>query len=347
MSHQIELRPGGQRFAVADDETVLDAALGHGINLPYGCQSGSCASCRARLIEGRLEHRQPPRALNGREQAAGYVLLCQAQPLTDLVLEVEEVLPGEAHHVRNLPTRVVALEKLAHDVMRVELKLPRSQPFQFRAGQYIDIVLAGGRRRSFSIASSPEHADRLELHIRRVPGGLFSRRVFEELRLKTILRIDGPLGNFHLRDSDRPSLLVAGGTGFAPIKSMLETAFAQGRSQPLQLYWGVRSARDLYWRDLPERWQAEHANFTFTPVLSDPQPGDAGRRGWVHEAVLADHPSLEGHDVYMSGPPAMIAAGKSAFPEHGLPLEHLYFDAFDYAFEVHPEPEGATADDNR
>ena len=341
MSHDIELRPGGQRFTVADDETVLDAGLAHDIDLPYGCQSGSCGACRARLIEGRLEHRQAPRALDERERAAGYVLLCQAEPLTDLVLEVEPMRAGEVHHVRNLPARVAALEPLAHDVMRVDLKLPKSQPFRFRAGQYIEIRLEGGRRRSFSIASSPERPELLELHIRRVPGGLFSERVFSELKVKAMLRIDGPLGNFFVRESPRPAIFVAGGTGFAPIKSMLEAAFAAADRRPLHLYWGVRAGRDLYLRELVEQWQRTHANFRFTPVFSDPNAGDDGRHGWVHEAVVDDYPDLSGHDVYMSGPPAMIAAGKQVFPDRGLGLDRLFFDAFDYAYEVHPDAEKA------
>lgn len=341
MNHEVELQPGGKRFVVEDDETVLDAALRQEINLPYGCQSGACGACRARVTSGRVHHRQTPRALSERERAAGYALLCQAQAETPLVLEAEEIAPGQPRRVRNLPARVARLQLLTHDVMAVHLKLPKSQPFQFRAGQYIDILLPEGRRRSFSIASPPAEPDVLELHVRRVPNGVFTQRVFEELKAKTILRIEGPLGNFYLRDTRRPAILVAGGTGFAPIKSMLEDAFAAVETRPLHLYWGVRARRDLYLHDLANTWVQSHPNFRFTPVLSAPDAQDCwqGRTGLVHQAILADYGRLDDFEVYMSGPPAMINAGKQSFTERGLDFDHLFFDAFEYAFEVWPEKE--------
>lgn len=341
MSHDVDLQPSGKRFVVENDETVLDAALRQEINLPYGCQSGACGACRARIKSGRVRHRQTPRALSERELAAGYALLCQAHAETELVIEAEEIAPGQPRRVRNLPARVMRMELLTHDVMAVYLKLPKSQAFRFRAGQYIDILLPNGRRRSFSIASPPAQADMLELHVRRVPNGVFTRRVFEELKSKTILRIEGPLGSFYLRDTRRPAILIAGGTGFAPIKSMLEDAFAAARPRPLYLYWGVRARRDLYLHDLVNSWVQSHANFRFTPVLSAPQAQDRwrGRTGLVHEAVLADHARLDDFEVYMSGPPAMVTAGKQAFTERGLDFDRLFFDAFEYAFEVWPEKE--------
>jgi len=341
MSYEVELQPGGKRFFVDDGETVLDAALRQGINLPYGCQSGACGACRARIDSGRIHHRQTPRALSGRELAAGYALLCQAHAQTPLVIHAQEIAPGQPRRVRNLPARVARLERMAHDVMAVYLKLPKSQRFEFRAGQYVDILLPGGRRRSFSIANAPAQANMLELHVRRVPHGEFTRRVFEELKVKTILRIEGPLGSFFLRDSDRPAVLVAGGTGFAPVKGMLEDAFAAGTERRLHLYWGVRSARDLYLGERVAEWARTHPNFRFTPVLSEPEPSDRweGRTGLVHDAVAADYPSLAEYEVYMSGPPAMVDAGKRAFTDRGLDFERLFFDAFDYAYEVWPEKE--------
>ncbi len=218
--------------------------------------------------------------------------------------------------------------------MRLYLKLPNTERLQFLAGQYVDVLLADGRRRGFSLANPPHADDLLELHIRQVPGGFFTGFVFERMKDKALLRFQGPLGTFFLReDSPRPVILIGGGTGFAPLKGMLEHAFHSGWNRPLHLYWGARAKVDLYLDELPRRWIKEHPEFRYTPVLSEPRPEDdwQERTGWVHEAVAADYPDLSGHDVYMSGPPPMIEAARRVFAEQGLPSGQVFYDAFEFS----------------
>jgi CDP-4-dehydro-6-deoxyglucose reductase len=227
---------------------------------------------------------------------------------------------------------VDAKEQLAHDVIRLHLKLPEGQRLQFLAGQYLDFILRDGRKRAFSIANAPHDDTFIELHVRHVEGGEFTDHVFSAMKDKEILRIQAPLGRFTLREeSQRPLIFVAGGTGFAPIKGMIEHAFHTGIHRSMHLYWGVRSKRDLYLPDLPVQWERTHSNFRFIPVLSEPDADWAGRTGFVHQTVAADHPDMSGFDVYMAGPPVMVQAGRRAFEDAGLTLEHMFSDAFEYA----------------
>ena len=336
MSYQVTILPSGHEFLVAENESVLDAALRErGGVLPYGCRNGTCGSCMATLQSGQVYYPEVrPPALSEREQAEGKALLCQARPRSDLVIVAREVKTSGDLVVKTLPCRVENRELLAPDVMRLWLKLPNTERLQFLAGHYIDILLADGRRRSFSLANPPHADELLELHIRQVPGGFFTDYVFNRMKDKALLRLQGPLGTFALReDSPRPILLIGGGTGFAPLKAMLEHAFHVGLDRSLHLYWGARAKVDLYLDALPRRWAVEHANFRYTPVLSEPHPEDqwSGRTGWVHEAVAADYPDLRGYEVYLSGPPPMIAAAKPAFAVRGLPAEQMFYDSFEFA----------------
>lgn len=335
MPYHVTLQPSGHEFQVGENEAVLDAALREkGYALPYGCRNGTCGSCMATILSGAVRYPEGrPAGLSEREQADGKALLCQAQPCSDLVIEAREVKTGDIA-VKILPCRVEQRELLAPDVMRLYLKLPNTERLQFLAGQYVDILLADGRRRGFSLANPPHADDLLELHIRQIPGGFFTGYVFERMKDKALLRFQGPLGTFFLReDSPRPILFIGGGTGFAPLKGMLEHAFHIGLDRPLHLYWGARAKVDLYLDELPRRWAEEQANFRYTPVLSEPRPEDdwAGRSGWVHEAVATDYPDLSGYDVYMSGPPPMIEAAKRAFFAQGLPMEQLFYDSFEFS----------------
>ena len=338
MNAIITLLPSGERFEAQPGETVLEAALRHGFNLPHSCRGGSCLSCRARVVEGDVAYPDgAPPALSEDDRAGGYALLCQARTAGDLTVETRPVeTPGNVR-IRRLPCRVERIDELAHDVIRLKLRLPGFEPFEFLPGQYVDILLAGGQRRSFSMANPPHDAGSLELHVRHVPGGEFTGRVFDRLEEKELLRIEGPLGQFYLReDSPRPLIMVAGGTGYAPIKSILRHLFERDGApdpRPVQLYWGIRALRDLYDRDAPKGWQRCQPHFSFTPVLSEPQPGDRwdGRTGLVHEAVLADHEDLRGHDVYVCGPPPMIEAARVDFLRRGLPEDQLFFDSFEFA----------------
>ena len=335
MTHKIRIQSSGHEFTANDKETVLAAALRQGVTLAYSCRNGDCGTCKGKLISGKIDYgRYEAKAMSDEERKAGAALFCQAVPLSDLVIEAREISAAEGIPIRIMPCRVMKLDRLANDVMQLSLKLAEGQRLQFLAGQYIDILLSGNQRRSFSLATAPHADELLQLHIRHVPGGLFSGQVFTTMKERDLLRFQGPLGTFFLReDSDRPVILVAGGTGFAPIKSILDHAFAQGTTRPLHLYWGARAQRDLYLHDLPQAWAREHTNFHYTPVLSEPLSEDhwSGRRSWVHEAVIADHPDLSRHEVYASGPPPMIEALKKAVIAHGLPNDRLYYDSFEHA----------------
>lgn len=331
MPAQITLRPSGHVFHVQDGETVLEAALREGYRLPYGCRNGSCGSCKGKVAAGTVDHGNArDTALNAGERASGMALFCQAQPRSDLIIECREIGVAKDIPVKTLPCRVQSLELVAPDVMRIRLRLPASERLQFLAGQYIDILLRDGTRRSLSLANPPHDDGLLELHLRNY-GGPFSKHVFTQMKEKDILRFEGPLGTFYLReDNIKPAVLLAGGTGFAPIKAIIEHAIHHKLKRPLLLYRGARRAADLYLDELPLSWQREHG-VTYVPVLSDAAPEDAwtGRRGLVHEVVMADLPDLSGHEVYACGAPAMIDAARRDFIARcGLPEAAFYADAF-------------------
>lgn len=345
MSFKVQLQPSGRSFEVAPGETLLQAALRQGLLLPYGCRSGSCGSCAGQLLSGHIHYPQgQPDGLDVAAEQAGTILVCQAVPLTDLALATRELrAPGDIE-IKNLPARVVARDSLTHDTLRLRLQLPSAERLQFMAGQYVDILLKDGRRRSFSIANAPHDDATLELHIRLIPDGQFTHYVFDAMRLKAMLRIEGPLGSYYLReDSPRPIILMGGGTGFAPLKGMLEHAFHTGLQRPMHLFWGVRAERDLYHQREIHNWCAQHKQFRYTPVLSEVAADSAwqGETGWVMDAVLRAYPDLTGHDLYMSGPPAMINAARELFLARGLPPEQMFSDAFEFA----ADSRSAAADD--
>ncbi|MDX1654349.1 MAG: CDP-6-deoxy-delta-3,4-glucoseen reductase [Candidatus Competibacteraceae bacterium] len=344
MSHKITIKRSGHEFFAEAGESILQAALREGHPLPYGCRNGNCGSCIGKVLEGEIRYPgDTPPGIGSREQAEGKALFCQALPITDVVIEAREVNAPRDVEIRTLPARVVGMQRLAPDVMRLYLKLPATERLQFLAGQYVDILLRDGRRRGFSLANAPHNDECLELHVRQVPGGRFTTQVFEQMKEKAILRFQGPLGSFFLReDSLGPIIMMGGGTGFAPLKAILEHAFHIGVSRPIHLYWGARARRDLYLHELPEAWAEQHANFRYTPVLSEPSPEDhwQGCTGFVHQAVLEDYPDLSGHEIYMSGPPPMIEAAKEGFLTRGLPEEHLYYDSFEFSVDAPGEKKG-------
>ncbi|MDX1593005.1 MAG: CDP-6-deoxy-delta-3,4-glucoseen reductase [Gammaproteobacteria bacterium] len=333
MPYTIRVEPSGHRFEAQPDESVLDAAQRQGLILPYGCRNGACGTCKGRLRRGRVAYPGEVPGLEADEAEAGLALLCQARPLEDLEIEVTEIHEAGELRPERLAVRVQALDRLNHDVIRLRLQLPRDRRLQFLAGQYVEVVTRDGKRRAYSLANPPHDDGALELHVRYVAGGDFTERVFGGMRVGEVLQIQGPYGEFTLREtSPNPVVLVAGGTGFAPIKALVEHAFHVGLDRPLHLYWGVRAARDLYLPELPERWAAAHPRFSYTPVLSEPQPGDAwrGRTGWVHEAVAADCPDTSGLDVYAAGPPVMVRAVRDAVVAAGLPEARFYSDPFEW-----------------
>lgn len=335
MAHQVTIQSSGHTFTVEDGERVLDAALRQGIILPYGCRNGACGSCLGQVASGTVTYPDGnPPALSDADAAAGKALFCQARATSDLQIAVREVDAARDIEVKTLPCRVEKLEHLCHDVIRIYLKLPANDRMQFLAGQYIDVLIKDHEPRAFSIANAPHDDAFIELHIRHVEGGLFTEQVFHSMKAKAMWRIRGPLGTFFLREeSNRPAVLIGGGTGFAPIKGILEHAFETGIDKPLHLFWGVRAKRDLYLDALPQQWLKDHPNFSYTPVLSEPQDGDdwTGATGFVTDEVVKQYPDLSAHDVYMSGPPVMVHAGHDLFMQHGLDESRFFSDAFEYA----------------
>ena len=333
MSYQVDIQPSGHRFTVPEGETVLKAGLAEGFNLPFGCRNGACGSCKGKILQGRVDYGQyTASVLLDEEREAGYALFCCAKPLSDLVIEVREISAAKDIVVRKLPCRVQSLDKVADDVAILKLKLPSAERMQFLAGQYIEFILKDGQRRAFSMANAPHDDEYTELHIRHVPGGVFTDHVWDRMKPRDVLRFEGPLGSFFLReDSDRPIVFVASGTGFAPIKSILESAFRKEVTRPMTLYWGARRRKDLYMLDLPTRWAKAHGHFRFVPVLSEATDECrwTGRTGFVHRAVMEDLPDLSAYQVYACGVPIMVDSARADFTRHcALPMEEFYADSF-------------------
>jgi len=331
--HTVTLQPSGHQFQVEEGETVLAAALRQGFVLPYGCQNGACGTCKCRILSGTVDYGvYQAKTLTDAEKAQGKVLVCQAKPHGDLVLEARTIGAAKDIQVRKLPCRVQQMERLSDDAMLLRLKLPANEKLVYLAGQYIDFLLKDGSRRSFSIATPPHAAELIELHVRHVAGGQFTDHVFAKMKERDILRCEGPFGTFFLReDSDKPIVFVASGTGFAPIKAVLEHMFHKGIARPATLYWGGRRPKDLYMNALAGQWAAEHSNFRYVPVISDARPEDdwRGRTGFVHRAVMQDFPDLSGHQVYACGVPVMVDAARRDFAAScGLPEDEFYADSF-------------------
>ncbi|MBI5256349.1 MAG: cytochrome b N-terminal domain-containing protein [Burkholderiales bacterium] len=331
-SFQMHLHGSPRVVSVRQGETLLEAGLRAEIPLPFSCRSGGCGQCRASLLNGRVNDGGAQAAsLTPQQRQRGDILLCCACALSDVEIEVEGLdLQAEGEQSR-YTTRVVGLDRLSPDVMRLTLALMDGRRLRYQAGQYIQVVLEDGQRRAYSFTAPGDETDRIELHVRLMPGGRFTTQVFERMKLGDELQIEGPIGAFVLREpSPKPVIFVAGATGFAPVKSLLEEAFRSGIDKPLHFYWGVRRPADLYLRELPESWAREHANFHFVPVISEPDAADGwnGRTGLVHEAILQDFPDLSGHLVYACGSLKMVEAARPAFVAQGLSDDACFSDAF-------------------
>lgn len=330
--HTVRIIPHERSISVPEDLPVLAAAQLAGLPLPHSCRSGRCGSCRARLLRGRVEYAAgPPPGLTAQECDAGYVLLCQALARSDLLIEAHAVQSVAEAQIKTLPARIVRRVPLAADVMQLIVRVPAVEALEFQAGQYLDVLLAGGQRRSYSVANAPQAGSQFELHVQRVPGGLFSEALFGGLREGSLLNVEGPLGRFIYREGPEPVIFVAGGTGFAPIKAMLGQALAAASGRALRLYWGARRREGLYEEALVREWAGRHARLSVHLVLSEETAAVAHRHGQVHEAVLADHPDLSPFVIYAAGPPAMIAAIARDFPGRGAQAQCLFLDSFDYA----------------
>ena len=337
MSFQVTLQPSQHQFSADSDKSVLDAALAAGILLPYSCRSGACSTCKAKIISGSVEAgNSAAQILTPEELHEGFTLLCQAHATSDLVIESREVRLASDIQIRKLPSRVTSIERKASDVAVLQLQLPATETFRFYAGQYVELILKDGKRRSYSMANPPHAAASLELHIRHLPGGLFTDHVFgagaTQMKEREILRIEGPFGSFFLReDSNLPIILLASGTGFAPIKSIVEHMIHHNIQRPVTLYWGGRRPADLYMNALAEQWSQTLPDFKYVPVVSEatPEDGWSGRTGFVHRAVMDDFPSLMGHQVYACGAPIVVESARREFTAQcSLPDDAFFADAF-------------------
>jgi CDP-4-dehydro-6-deoxyglucose reductase, E3 len=338
MAFQITVQPSGRQFVCEEGETVLAAAIRSGVGLPYGCKNGACSSCKGKLVAGRITHgAHQEKALSVKEEENGLALFCCATPHSDLTIEAREVLGVGQFPIRKMPARVAKIDKAADDVMIVSLQLPANERLQYLAGQYLEIILRDGTRRSYSMANAPHLDQNITLHIRHMPGGVFTDQVFTAMKERDILRFEAPLGTFFLReDSDKPMILLASGTGFAPIKALIEQSIHAKSTRPMLLYWGGRRPQDLYMSALCQKWADELPHFKYVPVISNATPEDdwQGRSGFVHRAVLEDIPDLAGYQVYACGAPLMVDAAKADFAAAGLQEEEFFADAFTSAADL-------------
>ncbi len=334
----IENQVSGKVFQTNGVDAILDDALIHGLNFPYGCQKGFCGKCKATIIEGEVSYEGDiPNGISPEEIADGMALLCQCRAKSDVSLVVQELDSVADMEVRTLPCKVERIERLNHDVVQVMLKIPEAESLQYLAGQYLDLIHPDFEPRSFSIANAPSNSSLIELHVRWVEGGKFTDFVFHQLAEKSLLKLEGPKGDFFFReDSKKPVILVAGGTGFGPVKSIIEHAIATKLDRKIYLYWGVRDVVDLY-MDLPNQWAKEHDNISFVPVLSEANDAWQGRTGFVHESILQDFDDLTGYEVYACGPPVMVKAAAKSFVAHGMIKDNFFSDAFTFAFTTKPK----------
>jgi CDP-4-dehydro-6-deoxyglucose reductase len=336
MSFNVTVQPSGRTFTTQADEPLLAAAIRQGIGLPYGCKDGACGTCKCKMLEGRVTHgTHQLKALSPEEEANGFILTCCGVAHSDVVIESRQVTDESAYPIKKMPVRVSSMVRASPDVMVVRLQLPASDVFKYHAGQYVEFLLRDGDRRAYSMANAPHtQADQpgAELHIRHMPGGKFTDQVFGAMKEKDILRIEGPYGSFFLReDSDKPLVLLASGTGFAPIKALIEHMQFKGITRPAVLYWGGRRPQDLYMNDWVLAKVAEMPQLTYVPVISNalPEDGWAGRTGFVHQAVLADFPDLSAHQVYACGAPVVVESARDDYSAlAGLPAEEFFADSF-------------------
>lgn len=339
MSVEVTVLPSGRKFSCEGDESILSAALRAGIGLPYGCKNGACGSCKGKIVNGKVNHTSyQAKALTSQELTTGMSLFCCARPETDVTIEAREIQGSEEYPLKKMPTRVAKLEKLSQDVMLVDLQLPANERLAYRAGQYIEFILRDGSRRSYSMATPPHQEGNLSLHIRHMPGGVFTDQVFSTMKERDILRFEGPHGSFFIReDSDKPIILLASGTGFAPIKAIMEHLIYTKSPRPVSLYWGGRRPVDLYLDQLCQSWAGAHSGFNYVPVVSEALAEDqwSGRTGFVHQAVMQDFPDLSGHQVYACGAPVMVESAKRDFVANcQLPADEFYADAFTSAADL-------------
>lgn len=335
MSFSVTVLPSGRTFTANADEALLAAAIRQGIGLPYGCKDGACGSCKCKKLEGTVVHgTHQLKALSAEEAERGFILTCCGVAHSDVVMESRQVTDESAFPIKKMPVRVNSLTKASHDVMLLRLQLPAADVFKYHAGQYVEFLLRDGDRRAYSMGNAPHtqlENPGVELHIRHMPGGKFTDHVFGPMKEKEILRIEGPFGSFYLREeSAKPMIMLASGTGFAPIKAIIEHLQAKSITRPAILYWGGRRPADLYMHDWVLGKVADMPNLRYVPVISDALPEDAwtGRTGFVHRAVLQDFPDLSAYQVYACGAPIVVDSAQADYLSAGLPADEFYADSF-------------------
>ena len=334
-TYQVTLLPIDETFSTSESETILETGLQHEYPLPFGCKEGNCGHCSAKLESGNIEYKNGiPEALNQSEIDKGKILLCQANATSDVIITARLPDKNSAIPIKTLPCRLLEKELLNTDVILLRFQLPKKERFEFLPGQYVELLLPGNKRRAFSLANLPNGENIVEFHIRNYDGGLFSEMAFNDLKENSLLRLHGPLGQFTLdTKSDRPNIMVAGGTGFSPIKSIIEFSIRKNIQRPIHLYWGSRDKAGLYLHELAEQWAEEHEHINYHPVLSEDTNDWNGKTGWVHEAVIKDFDDLGNYDVYTCGPPPMIKAVKDSFTENGVDSDRIFSDSFEFASE--------------
>jgi CDP-4-dehydro-6-deoxyglucose reductase, E3 len=342
MTFSVTAQPSGKQFSCLEGLSILESALQAGVILPYGCKNGACGSCKVKVLQGSLQQgAHATSALRPEEAEKGMALMCCAQPTSDLVIEARVVMAGDIQ-IKKLPCRIAAIEQKAPDVKVLQLQLPANEKLHYLAGQYVEIILRDGTRRSYSMGSAPHLAEKVELHIRHLPGGRFTDALFgltqPAVKEKDILRFEGPMGTFFLReDSTKPIVYVASGTGFAPIKAIIEHSIHKSVTRPMVLYWGGRRPHDLYMHEQCLLWAKELPHFSYVPVVSDAVTEDAwaGRTGFVHQAVMQDLPDLSQHQVYACGAPIVVDSARNDFTGRcGLPEDEFFADSFTSAADL-------------
>jgi CDP-4-dehydro-6-deoxyglucose reductase len=333
MSRKITLMPSGSRAVAEDGESILQAALAVEFRFPHGCGNGQCGGCKARLLQGEIDYLNDyrPDLLSRREREQGMIVSCMASPRSEVCIEVQEAVDKPLIERRIYEAKLVEKNRLSEDVLQLVLTLPQEDQAMYYPGQYLSVLLDDGDRRAFSMASSPANRSGIELHIRHRPTGRLTPRLFNDIQVGDALRIEFPLGDFMLDDkSERPLLLIAGGTGFAPIKSMIESMSDQlleDRRQ-VHLFWGAENGSLLYMDASARGWSEQYPCFEYTPVISGADEHWFGERGLVHKAVVARYPDLSSFDIYLAGPQAMVAAAEKTFPAFGADPTRCFSDAF-------------------